>query len=276
MDKDLVSVCIPTYNGAQFIKQTLESILGQTYEHLEVIIQDDGSTDNTMEIVRSFADPRITVRTSPKNLGGASNWNAATSSYQGKYVKVVCQDDLLDKNCIEQEVRTLDLNPEAAFCWSRRRVVNQFGKTIMNSIGGRSNGEIQYFYEGIRKVVRGGKNPFGEPCCVMMRSDAFAKTDGFAGKYLIDFQMWLQLWERGGAVATGKTMSSFRVSPSSWTSKLKGTHADEMAGFLHSLRGRVDGVTRLDVTLGVSRAKLREKMRILFIILSSAKGQQDR
>jgi glycosyltransferase involved in cell wall biosynthesis len=80
MDKDLVSVCIPTFNGAQFIKQTLESVLGQTYDQLEIIIQDDGSTDNTLEIVRSFADPRITVRTSPENLGGASNWNAATSS----------------------------------------------------------------------------------------------------------------------------------------------------------------------------------------------------
>ena len=269
MDKDLVSVCVPTYNGAQFLKQTLESILGQTYEHLEVIIQDDGSTDNTMEIVRSFADPRITVRTSSENLGGASNWNAATSSYRGKYVKVVCQDDLLDENCIEQEVRTLDLNPQAAFCWSRRRIINQSGKTIMNSIGGRSNGKIQYFHEGIRGVVRGGKNPFGEPCCVMMRSDVFAKTDGFAGKYLIDFQMWLQLWERGGAIATGKTMSSFRVSSNSWTSNLRGTHADEMAGFLHSLRGRVDVVTSFDVALGVLRAKIREKMRILVILISS-------
>ena len=99
----------------------------------------------------------------------------------------------------------------------------------------------------------------------------FAKTDGFAGKYLIDFQMWLQLWERAGAVATGKTMSSFRVSPSSWTSKLKGTHADEMVGFLHSLRGRVDGVTRFDVTIGTLRAKIREKMRVLVIVLSSAR-----
>ncbi len=271
MDNDLVSVCVPTFNGAQFIKQTLESILGQTYDQLEIIIQDDGSTDNTMEIVRSFADPRITVRTSPENLGGASNWNAATSSFKGKYVKVVCQDDLLDRNCIEEEVRTLDANPEAAFCWSRRRVINQSGKTIMNSIGGRSNGKIQYFHDGIRKVVRSGKNLFGEPCCVMMRSDVFAKTKGFVGEYLIDFRMWLQLWELGGAVATGKTMSSFRVSPSSWTSNLRGTHADEMADFLHSLRGRVDGVTLLDVTLGVSRAKVREKMRILVIIFSSAK-----
>ena len=50
-------------------------------------------------------------------------------------------------------------------------------------------------------------------------------------------------------------------------------HANEMAGFLQSLRGRVDGVTRLDVTLGVSRAKVREKMRILVIIFSSAKRQ---
>jgi GT2 family glycosyltransferase len=272
MDKDLVSVCVPTFNGAQFIKQTIESILGQTYEHMEVIIQDDGSTDNTMEIVRSFADPRITVRTSPENLGGASNWNAATSSFRGKYVKVVCQDDLLDRNCIEQEVRTLDANPEAAFCWSRRRVINQSGKTIMNSIGGRSNGEIQYFNDGIKRVIRGGKNPFGEPCCVMMRSELFAITDGFEGEYLVDFQMWLQLWERGGAVATGKTMSSFRVSSNSWTSKLRGTHANDMASLLHSLRGRVEGVTSFDVALGSIRARIRERMRILVIIFSSAKS----
>jgi GT2 family glycosyltransferase len=272
MDKDLVSVCIPTFNGAQFIKQTLESILGQTYDHLEVIIQDDGSTDNTMEIVRSFTDPRLTVRTSPENLGGASNWNAATSSYRGKYLKVVCQDDLLASNCIEQEVHTLDTNPEAAFCWSRRRVINQSGKTIMNSIGGRSNGQIQYFHDGIRSVIRGGKNPFGEPCCVMMRSDVFAKTNGFAGEYLVDFQMWLQLWEKGGAVATGKTMSSFRVSSNSWTSKLRGTHANDMASLLHSLRGRVEGVTSFDVALGSIRARIREKARVLVIIVSTAKN----
>jgi glycosyltransferase involved in cell wall biosynthesis len=273
MDKDLVSVCIPTFNGAQFIKQTLESVLGQTYDQLEIIIQDDGSTDNTLEIVRSFADPRITVRTSPENLGGASNWNAATSSYRGKYVKVVCQDDLLDSNCIDEEVRTLDANPEAAFCWSRRRVINQSGKTILNSIGGRSNGQIQYFHDGIRSVVRGGKNPFGEPCCVMMRSEVFAKTNGFEGEYLVDFQMWLQLWEKGGAVATGKTMSSFRISSSSWTSKLRGTHAKEMASFLHSLRGRVEGVTSFDVAIGGIRARIREKARALVIILSSTKKQ---
>ena len=83
--------------------------------------------------------------------------------------------------------------------------------------------------------------------------------------------MWLQLWDKGGAVATGKTMSSFRVSPSSWTSKLRGTHANEMAGFLQSLRGRVDGVTSFDVAIGILRPKMREKMRILVIILSSAR-----
>jgi len=266
-----VSVCIPTFNGAQFIRQTLESILGQTYAQLEVIIQDDGSTDNTVEIVRSFADPRITVRTSPENLGGASNWNAATSSFRGKYVKVVCQDDLLDRNCIEQEVRTLNAYPEAAFCWSRRRIINQSGKTILNSIGGRSNGGILYFNDEIRRVIRGGKNPFGEPCCVMMNSDVFAETDGFEGEYLVDFRMWLQLWERGGVVATGMTMSSFRVSPSSWTSKLRGTHAKDMASLLNSLSGRVEGVTRFDVTLGIFRARIREKARVLVIIFSSAK-----
>jgi hypothetical protein len=105
----------------------------------------------------------------------------------------------------------------------------------------------------------------------MMRSEVFAKTDGFEGEYLVDFQMWLQLWEKGGAVATGKTMSAFRISSSSWTSKLRGTHAKEMASLLHSLRGRVEGVTSFDVALGVLRAKVRERMRILVILISSKK-----
>ena len=124
MIEPLVSVCIPTFNGAEFIRQTLDSILCQTYKNLEIIIRDDCSADNTVEILYSFVDNRIKIEIASENTGGTQNWNNVTSEIKGKYLKVVCQDDILDQNCIEKEVHTIETNPAASFCWSRRRIIN--------------------------------------------------------------------------------------------------------------------------------------------------------
>ncbi len=267
MHKPLVSICIPTFNGSEFIESTLDSVVGQTYENLEIIVHDDGSVDNTVEIVSSYRDPRISVFVSELNSGGTKNWNSATSSFSGKYLKVVCQDDILEKNCIDEEVQILESNPIAAFCWSRRRLINRSGKVVVNSFGKNPSNRIQVYSEDIRKIVRSGRNPFGEPCCVLMRADAFLKTDGFTGKYLIDFRMWLKLWKIGNAVATGKTLSSFRVSSASWSYRLRGTHAKEMSELLFQTMKTTEGVKITDVRMGNFRALFREKLRVLFMIL---------
>ena len=266
MHKPLVSICIPTFNGSEFIQNTLDSVVGQSYENLEIIVYDDASVDNTVEIVSSYLDSRIHVFVSDLNSGGTKNWNNATSSFSGKYLKVVCQDDILDKNCIDEEVRILESNPDAAFCWSRRRLINRSGKIITNSFGRKPNNSIEVYSEQIRKIVRSGKNPFGEPCCVLMRSDAFSKTNGFKGNYLIDFRMWLELWKTGNAIATHKTLSSFRVSSASWSYRLRGTHAKEMSELLVYTMNTTDGIKIADVKIGNLQACLREKLRVLFII----------
>lgn len=99
-----ISVCIPTYNGAKYIAQTIESILNQTFTDFEIIVSDDGSSDKTLEIVGSFNDPRIVRIDRLSKVGAEANWNNAVANASASLVKLVCQDDLLYPQCLEVEV----------------------------------------------------------------------------------------------------------------------------------------------------------------------------
>ena len=70
-----VSVCIPVYNGSDYIADTIQSVLEQTYKDFHILVCDNCSTDNTEEIVRNFRDPRLTYTQNPKNLGLIGNAN---------------------------------------------------------------------------------------------------------------------------------------------------------------------------------------------------------
>jgi glycosyltransferase involved in cell wall biosynthesis len=106
MTKPLVSICIPTYNGAQYINKCIESCLQQTYTNFEIIICDDCSTDNTLTLIKEFTqkDNRIKFHQNTSNLGLVSNWNATLSYAQGEYIKWLFQDDWMEPNAIEEFV----------------------------------------------------------------------------------------------------------------------------------------------------------------------------
>ena len=84
-EEKLVSVCINAYNRADVIAQTIESVLNQTYKNLQIIVVDDGSTDNTAEIVKSFDDGRIELYALPKN-SGISNSNNECRTVRGENI----------------------------------------------------------------------------------------------------------------------------------------------------------------------------------------------
>ena len=72
-----LSVCIPVYNGAAFIKETIDSVLNQNFKDFEIVIVDNQSTDNTISIVKSYSDPRIKLFINETNIGMIPNWNKA-------------------------------------------------------------------------------------------------------------------------------------------------------------------------------------------------------
>lgn len=82
----LVSIILPTYNGEKYVRDTIQSLVSQTYKNIELVISDDGSTDSTADIIQEYAEkyPFIKVNISPKNLGIAANYNLAVRMATGE------------------------------------------------------------------------------------------------------------------------------------------------------------------------------------------------
>ncbi|EDM45371.1 TuaG [unidentified eubacterium SCB49] len=107
VSKPLVSIITPLYNAAPFIEKTIQSVLDQTYSNWELLIVDDASTDNGLQIVRDFFgnDPRIKFYPNTINKGAAHCRNQATSEATGDYIAFLDSDDLWHKNKLEKQLK---------------------------------------------------------------------------------------------------------------------------------------------------------------------------
>lgn len=111
-----VTVLMPTYNVAPYVKEAVESVLRQTYSDFELLIMDDCSTDNTVEVVRSITDTRLRIEQNERNLGLADNLNRGLSLIQTELVARMDGDDIAEPNWLEEEVLVLDKHPEIGVC----------------------------------------------------------------------------------------------------------------------------------------------------------------
>ncbi|MCK4454169.1 glycosyltransferase [Candidatus Parcubacteria bacterium] len=110
----LVSIILPTYNRATYIRKAIESVLSQTYRGFELIIIDDGSTDETPKIISEFKrkDARVKCMTNKPNIGLVKSLNKGVKNAQGKYIARLDDDDFwCDKGKLEKQVKFLENNP---------------------------------------------------------------------------------------------------------------------------------------------------------------------
>ncbi len=110
MENELVSIVMPNYNGAKYVKETIESVLAQTYQNWEILFVDDCSTDNSIEIVKSYDDPRIKVYKNEVNSGAAASRNYALREATGKWVAFLDSDDLWLPDKLEKQVAFMKEN----------------------------------------------------------------------------------------------------------------------------------------------------------------------
>jgi len=113
-----VSIVLPTYNGSRYLRQAIESCLKQSYRNIELIIVDDGSTDETPEIIRSYTDPRITSIRHEKNKGLPRALNTGFSATTGEYLTWTSDDNEYMLTAIEEMVIFLKKNPDADFVYA--------------------------------------------------------------------------------------------------------------------------------------------------------------
>ncbi len=127
-----VCIGVPVYNGERWLRQALDSLLGQTLHDLELVISDNASTDDTARICREYvaSDPRVHYYRNPENVGVASNYNAVFRRASAPYFKWASASDRCDPTMVEKCVAVLEARRDVVLCCPRTRLIDSEGRTI--------------------------------------------------------------------------------------------------------------------------------------------------
>lgn len=130
--KSLVSIGVPVYNGEDFLREALDSLLTQTYENFEVLISDNASTDNTEQICREYVekDRRVHYVRNAENIGPARNYNRVFELAKGEYFKWAAHDDICAPTFLEKCVAVLDRDPEIVLSHTQVQMIDDRGDPV--------------------------------------------------------------------------------------------------------------------------------------------------
>ena len=223
MGTPIVSVCIPAYNNENYIMDTVNSVLGQTFTDFELVVIDDCSKDGTVALIESITDSRVRLVRNENNLGMAGNWNRCIEEAKAPLVKILCADDLLYPDSLKKEVEALMEHPEVNLVCSDTVLVNMNG----DPVGAFKRWPKRGCVDGRRlaKVSLLFNNFFGAPCNNLFRREAGVAIEGFdeAFPYILDFDFWIRLACTGEVFIIHEALNGFRLRNDSNTGKAMGT-----------------------------------------------------
>jgi len=184
-----VSVIIPTYNRSEILKKSIGSVINQTFEDFELLVMDDGSDDNTQEVVRSFADKRILYARNESNLGVVGARNKAVSNSNGEYIAFLDDDDIWMPDKLERQTRLMEQSPSSIGAiytgfYTVDDEINKIVKVMVPRYRGNILEDILYYN-------------FIATSTVLIKRECFEKTGLFDEKicYGEDFDMWIRVLE---------------------------------------------------------------------------------
>ena len=212
MKTPAVSVLIPTYNYAGYLPEAINSVLAQDFEDFEVIIADDASTDDTVEVCRMYEakDSRIRFIRHEKNLGMVENWNWCLQQARGKYIKYLLADDKFAKPyALTRLVKALE-QPGVSLSVSARRLIDEKSQVtgIWNPLGLRNR--IVLGEKLIPRCLSENANLIGEPTAVLFRKADALRGFDLCYRQLVDLEMWFHLLQKGNLAYIGETLCCFR------------------------------------------------------------------
>ena len=223
-----VSICIPVYNGALYIRDAIRSVLNQTVTPQEIIISDSGSSDDSADIIREEArraHTEITIlpTTTP---GMVANWNSSIRAASGKYIKLLFQDDLLHHNCLEEMLKVAERDERIGLVFSQRKLLiepsaegDAFTKWLLRYPNlSAAYGKLRTNQPGALllkspKLLEEPLNKIGEPTAVLVRRALFDQVGLFNEnmRQLVDMEMWVRLMAISHVGYISKALASVRV-----------------------------------------------------------------
>ncbi len=199
-----VSVVVPAFNRANFLRETIASVLAQTYQNLELVIADDGSTDNTAEIARAFQDPRL-VYLYQDNRGVSAALNLGWRSARGESIAVIGSDDVWLPECLQELVRALEQSPTIGVAYARAQGMNARGESLPQLVGARE----KFPGQTLKSLVYGD---FVCPIAVLIRRDALERVGGYDETLIAneDWDVWLRIARAHEIMFVPKILARYR------------------------------------------------------------------
>ena len=136
------TVLMPVYNAEKYVAEAIDSILNQTFNDFEFLIINDGSTDNSLDIIKSYDDPRITIINNETNLGLSHTLNKGIELARGEYIIRMDADDISLSIRLEKQIEFMDSNQHIGICGSW---IQTFDKSGNQSIWNKVTGSIRQF-----------------------------------------------------------------------------------------------------------------------------------
>jgi len=205
-DVPLISVLMPAYNAQRYVRQAVESVLAQTCGDFELIVVDDGSTDQTADILKHYADadPRIRIKSGP-NQGVSNSLNEALVLARGQYAARMDADDVCLPTRFEKQARFLTEHSNYVLVGSRCMLIDPDGYPICEKT------DIALDHEEIDALLLRMSWPLVHPA-VMMRTEALRKVGGYNPQYRTnqDHDLFLRLAEVGRLANLPEVLLEYR------------------------------------------------------------------
>ena len=202
-----VTVVMPVYNAERFLKEAIDSILGQTYEDFELLAIDDGSTDASAAIIEEYADHRIRLVRCERNGGVVSARNLGVRLAEGRYLAMMDADDVSLPERLKRQVDWLNTHPETAVVATRAVRIDVNGHPIESMVSvTRSDDVHMYLRSGINPIINGS---------TMMRTEFVRALDGYREGFSPseDYDLWLRLVDRGRICILADELYRYRSNP---------------------------------------------------------------
>jgi glycosyltransferase involved in cell wall biosynthesis len=217
-----VSVVVPNYNHAPYLRKRVESILAQTYQDFELILLDDCSTDNSREVLKSYRDnPKVRIEFNDKNTGTPfKQWNKGVQMARGKYIWIAESDDYADSRFLERMVSILDERTETTFAYCRSWDIREDDQPrgfvdVYLEAWDANHWKADFLVDGLEEVRRFFVVAVTVPnaSSVLFRKDAYERVGGADESFRVsaDYKLWAAMALEGKIAYSGEPLNYFRT-----------------------------------------------------------------
>jgi glycosyltransferase involved in cell wall biosynthesis len=232
MKEPEITVLMSVYNGDKYLRQAIDSILNQTFEDFEFLIINDGSTDNTAEILQSYHDPRIKTISNRKNEGLIKSLNKGLEVAKGIYIARQDADDISESRRLETQVQYMENHKDIAAVGSSIKCINAYDEVIGFSAFPISPAEI-------RLSLLLGRWTFAHGAVMLRNHPAQRIRYDENALHAEDYDLWLKLSRRFPMANINDRLYNLRIHDSRITARFADIQQDSEAS---SLRNELEGI----------------------------------